>query len=95
MKISSPDLLAQIAPTGSEGSQPASRVGKDIFAQVLNEVNGLQQHADTKIRESLLGRADLHEAMLAMERAGLGLKVLVQARNKMIQAYEELSRMTM
>jgi flagellar hook-basal body complex protein FliE len=30
-----------------------------------------------------------------MEKAGLGLKVLVQARNKMIQAYEELSRMNM
>lgn len=95
MDISMPDFIAKIASTASETKQPASPMGQDTFSEVLAEVNGLQQRADAKIQETLLGRADLHEAMLALERAGLGLKVLVQARNKMLQAYEELSRMTM
>ncbi len=94
MKISPPDLLAQFALPGLEPDR-ASGSGTGIFAKVLAEVDGLQHHADAKIKDSLLGRADLHETMLAMERASLGLKILVQARNKMVQAYEELSRMNM
>jgi flagellar hook-basal body complex protein FliE len=95
MKISVPDILSKIAAAGPEGNQPPSPAGRGIFAEVLNEVNSSQHQADGMVRKSLVGQADLHEVMLAMEGAGLGLKVLVQARNKMIQAYEELSRMTM
>ncbi len=64
-----------------------------VFEDMLAEVNKLQQQADTKVGQSLLGKTDLHEAMLDLEKATLSLKLLVQVRNKMIQAYEELSRM--
>ncbi len=94
MKISLPELFSKIASPGFEPAKGSSPKEKDLFAKVLAEVNGLQRQADTKIQEFLLGRTDLHEAMLSLERASLGLKVLVQARNKIIQAYEELSRMT-
>jgi flagellar hook-basal body complex protein FliE len=92
MKICPPDFLTRFSLPGLEPDR-ASDSGTGIFARVLAEVNDLQHRADAKIRDSLLGRADLHETMLAMERASLGLKVLLQARNKMVQAYEELSRM--
>lgn len=95
MKILPPDLLAQMTSPRLEPDRASSGGGEGVFARILAEVNGLQHLADAKIKDSLRGRADLHETMLAMERASLGLKVLVQARNKMIQAYEELSRMTM
>lgn len=95
MKIAQPGMLEKISPAATETRQPDSSAGGPTFANKLGEVNGLQHGADAKIQETLLGRADPHEAMLALERASLGLKVLVQTRNKMIQAYEELSRMTM
>ncbi len=93
MKISGPDILAQFPLPGLEPDR--AYPGTGLFSKVLAEVNDLQHRADAKIKDSLLGRADLHETMLAMERASLGLKVLVQARNKLVQAYEELSRMNM
>jgi len=37
----------------------------------------------------------VHEAMLALEKADLSLRLLVKVRNKLVQAYEELSRMPM
>lgn len=95
MDIGKSDLLGKIAPATPASRQPGSAPGKTSFASLLDEVNGLQRRADAEIQEALLGRADPHEAMLALERAGLALKVLVQTRNKMIQAYEELSRMNM
>ncbi|MDI6852298.1 MAG: flagellar hook-basal body complex protein FliE [Deltaproteobacteria bacterium] len=93
MKVSAPDILALFPLPGFEPDRASS--GSGLFSKVLAEVNDLQHRADAKIKDSLLGRADLHETMLAMERASLGLKVLVQARNKLVQAYEELSRMNM
>jgi flagellar hook-basal body complex protein FliE len=95
MEVAKPDLFEKIASTIPETRQPDSSAGGASFAKMLAEVNGLQHRADSEIKGVLLGGADPHEAMLALERAGLALKVLVQTRNKMIQAYEELSRMTM
>ncbi|MBW1991373.1 MAG: flagellar hook-basal body complex protein FliE [Deltaproteobacteria bacterium] len=94
MKIVLPDLPARKVFTGPE-PRATSEAEEHLFARLLSQVNGLQQQADLKIRDFLLGRADLHEVMLSLERASLGLKLLVQTRNKIIQAYEELSRMNL
>ncbi|RJR36398.1 MAG: flagellar hook-basal body complex protein FliE [Deltaproteobacteria bacterium] len=64
-----------------------------LLSGMVNEVNKLQQESNKKIEGSLLGQEDLHETMLSLEKSSLGLKLLLQVRNKMIQAYEELSRM--
>jgi len=65
------------------------------FRRLLAEVRSRQQEADQAIRQSLLGEKDVHEVMLSLERASLGVKVLVQVRNKLLQAYEEVSRMSL
>ncbi|MEW6386410.1 MAG: flagellar hook-basal body complex protein FliE [Thermodesulfobacteriota bacterium] len=65
----------------------------NAFQKMLNDVNAQQSQADTKSRQTLLGQEELHEATLSLEKASLSLKLLVQVRNKMIQAYEELIRM--
>jgi flagellar hook-basal body complex protein FliE len=94
MKITAnaPNLLG---PQGAQG--PGTPAPKEDFGQLLNnmvgEVNKMQQDGDKKVAASLMGKEDLHEAMLSLEKANLGLKLLIQVRNKMITAYEELSKM--
>ena len=61
----------------------------------LAEIDGQQHQADNQVQRSLIGEADIHEATLALEKADLSLKLLVQVRNKLVSAYEELSRMSM
>lgn len=95
MKISMPVIFPHTLAPGPEARRENIGETKDLFGRIMAEVNGLQRQADAKIQGFLLGQADLHEAMLSLEQAGLGLKLLVQARNKIIQAYEELSRITM
>jgi flagellar hook-basal body complex protein FliE len=41
----------------------------------------------------VLGKKDIHEAMAAIEQANLSLRMVIQVRNKMIAAYEEIMRM--
>jgi flagellar hook-basal body complex protein FliE len=83
------DNAFQPGPTlGSAGDE-------NPFRKMLAQVSGSQSQADSRIQQTLTGSADLHDAMLALENANLGLKFLVQVRNKLLQAYEELSRMPM
>lgn len=88
--VSEPQAL-QSNP-GSSG-HPSGRGG--LFKNMLAQVNQGQQQADVQIQQALTGTGELHDAMLALENANLGLKFLIQVRNKLLQAYEELNRMSM
>jgi flagellar hook-basal body complex protein FliE len=62
---------------------------------MLSAVQKQQNQADVEVRRALLGEGELHDAILALEKANLGLRLLVQVRNRLVAAYEELSRMQM
>jgi flagellar hook-basal body complex protein FliE len=87
------ELIA--SPLAGSSSPTSAAQGKNVFQQMLADINGLQRQADTQVRRSLLGEADVHDATLALEKADLSLRLLVQVRNKLVQAYEELSRMAL
>ena len=71
--------------------------GEGKFANVLqdsiSEVNKLQQKADQSITAlATNGEASLHETMIAMEEASLSFKTMMQVRNKIVEAYQEVMR---
>jgi flagellar hook-basal body complex protein FliE len=62
--------------------------------KALREVNTLQQQANQAAQDMVLGQAaDIHQVMIAAEEANLAMQLTVQIRNKMIEAYQEISRM--
>lgn len=66
---------------------------KKALNQSIEELNRLSNEADQKVNEMVMGEIDIHEAMIAMEKAGISLKLMIQVRNKIIAAYEEIMRM--
>jgi flagellar hook-basal body complex protein FliE len=96
MQVNSSGSKEMIAsPISSPPSPKSVSPGDNGFSQILTDINSQQRQADTQVKRSLLGEGDLHEAMLALEKVNLSLRLLVQVRNKLVQAYEELSRMPM
>ncbi len=79
--------------------QPAS--AKDAgptFADTLKEavenVNQLHLHADQKAQELATGKTDdIAGVMIATEKADIALRAMVQVRNKIIDAYQEIMKM--
>ncbi len=70
----------------------------DSFAKLLKEkiaeTNNLQLQADALTQQYLAGKVeDVHQVMLALEQANLSLQLMVQVRNKVIEAYQEIWRM--
>ncbi len=94
MKVN-PSLSSPASSLGTLSVQEAGNQDKSVFRQMIEDAQNRMRQADTQVRASLLGEAEIHEAMLALEHADLSLRLLVQVRNKLVQAYEELSRMSM
>ncbi len=67
---------------------------KESLAQTVREIDGLQKEADQSIETMAAGEPkDVHEVMIAMEKAGISLRLMVQVRNKIMNAYEEIMRL--
>ena len=60
----------------------------------FNEVNQAQQTADSARRDFAVGEArSVHDTMITLEKADLSLRLLMQVRNKVVEAYQEVMRM--
>ena len=84
--------------TGLNGSRPESGgvSFQKMLVQSLEEVNGLQQEASTAIETRLIG-GDITsvEVYSAVKKADLALRMTMQIRNKILQAYNEIKEMRM
>jgi len=66
----------------------------NLLKDALERVDNLQKNADRLTQQYLAGEIDnIHQVVLATERANLALQLTVQIRNKIIEAYQEISRM--
>jgi flagellar hook-basal body complex protein FliE len=84
-----PDLRPVAEPRGGGGFQ-------DVFASAVKKVEGMGQEASASVERFLAGEGEeLHTAVLATQRAQLGLEMFLQARNKIVSAYQEIMRMQM
>jgi len=80
------------------GASPASVTegGKflETLQQSMNQVENAQGDAATQVAQLLNGQgADLHSAMIAVEKADLSFQLMMQVRNKIVQAYQTMSNM--
>jgi len=54
----------------------------------------LQSEADTSIEQLVAGNTkNLHETMIALEKADISFRLMMEVRNKIIEAYHEIMRM--
>jgi flagellar hook-basal body complex protein FliE len=66
----------------------------DVLQSSLGEVNEMQQKADAAITALATGeKVSLHETMIAMEQADVSFRLMMQVRNKIVEAYQEILRM--
>ncbi len=68
------------------------------FGQVLRDAitttNDLQKQSNLEIQKLMTGETqDLHETMIAVQKADLSFQMMMQVRNKLLQAYQEIMRM--
>ncbi|MBC7466306.1 MAG: flagellar hook-basal body complex protein FliE [Bdellovibrio sp.] len=66
----------------------------DTLKEAVNNVNQIHLDADKKAQELATGRTDdIAGVMIATEKADIALRVMVQVRNKIIDAYQDIMKM--
>ena len=85
-------------PGAGAGSVKATPVNGKSFADVmidsLNEVNRLQTEADAGVQRLLAGETDnVAEVFAASNKAGIAFDLLMEVRNKLLEAYREIQQM--
>jgi flagellar hook-basal body complex protein FliE len=77
------------------GANSASGGGfAETLRGAMDEMGSLQGAAESKVADVLEGSGgDVHSALIAVERADLSFQLMMQVRNKIVSAYQEISRM--
>lgn len=80
------------------GVQPTTNGGMfgNVVEKFIADTNNQQLQADLSVQRLATGESDsVHETMLALAKADLSLRVFMEVRNKVIDAYQEVMRMQM
>ena len=76
------------------GGQTEATAFQDTLKTYIRQVDKELKQADDLQLEFAVGRRhDLHEVMIATEKAGISFRFLVQIRDKLLEAYQEVMRM--
>jgi len=88
-------ILQQQAPLEAPHKSPAGETSfQETLEKFTTEVNSLQKNADTATQKLLSGELqDVHQVMLAMEEANTSFQLMMEMRNKILEAYREVMRM--
>ena len=66
----------------------------DSLQGLLSSVDSSAGEANAAVSEMVTGTGDVHHAMIAMQQAEMTLQLTVQIRNKLMQAYQDVMRMS-
>lgn len=90
--ISNISLQPPAMPNVATGARPNSDVSfKNLLLESIDQVNTMQQDADKAVQQFVTG-GDVNpaEVLTALQKADLSFRMMLQIRNKLVQAYQEI-----
>lgn len=86
-----PINLAQVQPTNKQQNVNF----EDVLNSYLDKTNDMQLDADAAIQDLITGKnTDIHSVMITTEEAKQSLELAVEIRNKLVDAYQEIMKMS-
>lgn len=90
-------IAGGVAGAMTPSAVPAGQAAGEGFAASLGRLVGATEaagaQANQAVGQMLDGSGDVHDAMIALQRADMTLQLTVQVRNKLVSAYQEIMRM--
>ena len=88
-------LPTEVESTFSPRAKGSAEAGfREVLDSAMDDMNNLQGQAQETVAQVLSGNgSDVHSALIAVEKADLSFQLMMQVRNKIVSAYEEISRM--
>jgi flagellar hook-basal body complex protein FliE len=87
--VAPPSLVAPNAAGGSAGASAGSF--KNALLDSLKQVNSMQQEANRAVENLMTGgSSNPAEVLTAVQKADVAFRMMMQVRNKVVQAYQEI-----
>jgi flagellar hook-basal body complex protein FliE len=84
-------IIPEISKSAKQGGGASF---EDAIKDALKETNTIQNEAEKAIEDFSKGDVkDIHTVVIAMEKADMSMQTLMQVRNKLMSAYQEIMRM--
>jgi flagellar hook-basal body complex protein FliE len=90
--ISAPYMpqTASLDPSDSEGGVSFG----DVLKSAVNQVNQVNDSAAAQVNNLLQGgSSDMNDVMIAVEKADVSFQLMMQVRNKIVNAYQDIEKM--
>lgn len=87
--------LGNVASSPATGTQGGGSSFADVFQSAVNDVDTLQNNADQQVASLLQGggNADIGKTMVSVEKADVAFQLMMQVRNKVVSAYQDMEKM--
>lgn len=82
------------APTGPSKTEGGGSGFQSVLRNAVDQVEQMHTDAQQQVGEMAQGnRQDVHNVMIAVEKADVAFQLMMQVRNKIVNAYQEVSKM--
>lgn len=66
----------------------------DMLTEAIQSVDDTMKASEANVQDFVSGKSDnIHDVMISMQQAQLSFQMMVEVRNKLVESYQELSRM--
>ena len=87
---------SNVIKMGTQNREVSKVDFKEFLIESLEKVNADQNNAEAMDKALMLGEVDnIHEVMIASQKAEISLSFAVEVRNKVLEAYKEIMRIQM
>jgi flagellar hook-basal body complex protein FliE len=88
--------IQKAIPQPSAAPTPGAKSSGSSFGTALEDaikqVNGLEVNSQKEMDKFLNDDTDLHSVMMALEKADVSFQMMMQVRNKIVAAYQEIMK---
>jgi flagellar hook-basal body complex protein FliE len=91
LKINGSSPVGEFSPLKPSGKE-SSAVFDDIMNEAIGKLSQVQNDADKAVKELAAG-GDVTQAVISLEKADMNFQLMVEVRNKLLSAYQEIMKM--
>lgn len=92
LSLNTVELGTQVSTSNTTAADPKGFT--DAMASAVQKVDALQVASDQEAQKVAHGEGNLHELAISLEKADIAMRTAVKARNKLVDAYNEVMRMS-
>ena len=89
-----PPAVGDLVPATGAPSGPSSGGFLNSLKDAIAKANEIQVEASREVDKLMTGESqNVHQTMIALQKADVSFQMMMQVRNKIVSAYEEIQRM--